>query len=146
MIKLAREQGIRVVDIMTKDLFVIRSDTPLAKAAALLSERRIIGAPVVSASTGKPVGVVSRADLVDPGRQALGSTVETAMTRILYGVRPTDPAISAVGLMVNEKIHRVIVVDGNGKLVGIVTAMDILRSLVHAGPKPSVPLEWVPLA
>jgi len=32
MIKLAREQGIRVVDIMTKDLFVIRSDTPLAAA------------------------------------------------------------------------------------------------------------------
>jgi CBS-domain-containing membrane protein len=46
--------------------------------------------------------------------------------------------------MVAEKIHRVIVVDERGAMVGIVTPMDVLRAAVQAEPR--APIEWVPLA
>lgn len=51
--------------------------------------------------------------------------------------------MAAVRLMVRENIHRV-VVDESGLLVGIVTAMDVMRELTGGAPE-GVELEYVPL-
>jgi CBS domain-containing protein len=144
MIKIAREKGLLVRDVMTPDVFVILTGTLATTAAALLTERHVSAAPVV-APHGKPVGIVSRADLLDPRHSFEGARVEDAMTRVLYGVRPTDPAITAVRLMVTEAIHRVVVVE-DGRLVGVVSAMDILRVLATDVPAGDVAVEYVPLA
>jgi CBS domain-containing protein len=55
--------------------------------------------------------------------------VAEAMTRVVFAVQPDDPLISAIRLMVEERIHRVLVTDEHGKLAGIVVPMDILREL-----------------
>lgn len=127
MIKIARERALLVRDVMTTEVFVILAGTLATTAAALLTERRVSGAPVVS-THGKPVGIVSRADLLDPRHHFEGARVEDAMTRVLYAVRPTDPLLAAVHLMVREGIHRVVVVD-EGRLTGVVSPMDVLRVL-----------------
>ena len=144
MIKLGREKAVRVSDVMTTNLVVIDVHLTLGEAAAVLAEHRISGAPVVSGSA-KPLGIVSRADLLDPRHQGSDTTVEAAMTRVLYAVRPTDPVLSAVRLMATENIHRVIVVDGSGLLAGIVTSMDVMRALARGEPDEEVPVEYVPL-
>jgi CBS domain-containing protein len=59
MIKLAREKTVRVSDVMSTNLIVLDVHMSLGEAAAVLSEHRISGAPVVSGSA-KPLGVVSR--------------------------------------------------------------------------------------
>jgi CBS domain-containing protein len=46
-------------------------------------------------------------------------------------VRPGDPAMMAVRLMVNEDVHRAVVVDDRGKLAGIVSSLDVLRALAR---------------
>ena len=53
------------------------------------------------------------------------------MTRVVRAVRPGDPVMFAVRLMADENVHRVVVVDDDGKLAGIVSAMDVLRALAR---------------
>src|SRR6185312_13965225 len=91
---------------------------------------QVSGAPVLE--HGRIVGVVTKSDLVDPRFRAPSSepiTVRDAMTKAVRAVRPGDPAMMAVHLMVDESVHRVVVVDERGKLAGIVSSLDILRAL-----------------
>jgi predicted transcriptional regulator len=143
MIKIARERSVRVADVMTDALVVLDMRMTVETAARILAERRISGAPVVAA-TGRPIGVVTTIDLLDPRHQGPDATVENAMTKVLYAVRPGDPAMAAVRLMVAENIHRVVVVDEeHGKLVGIITSMDVMRALAQGEPDDGVALEYV---
>jgi CBS-domain-containing membrane protein len=77
--------------------------------------------------------VLTRADLADPRRRAPATdgTVADAMTRLVYAVRASDPAMSAIRLMIDENIHRAVVVNDDGTIAGIVAPMDILKGLVR---------------
>jgi CBS domain-containing protein len=117
---------------MTTDIVTLQASDTIADAARELIARRIGGAPVLDGN--RIVGVVSKSDLVDPrywlddGSQP---TVDMAMTRLIYAVRPGDPVMSAVRLMVGERIHRAVVVADGGKLAGILTPMDVMRALAR---------------
>jgi CBS-domain-containing membrane protein len=145
MIKLGRETTVRVGDVMSPRLITVDVSMSPREAAAALAEHRISGAPVVSGSANL-VGIVSRADLIDPRHQSGEATLADVMTRVLYAVRTTDPVMAAVRLMVDESIHRVVVVDASGALAGIVTSMDIMRALARSEPSEGIALEYVPLA
>jgi CBS domain-containing protein len=121
----------RVRDLMTRDVVSLRIDSSIDAAAWSLSTARVSGAPVRDAS-GRVVGVITRSDLIDPlrsGRDA--STVGDAMTPSVWAVDPDDDAIDAMRLMLDKGIHRVVVLAGPGKLVGIFSAMDVLRAIVR---------------
>lgn len=53
---------LKVADIMSCQLITVTEDTSVSEIATLLAERRIKRVPVVQ--TGKVVGIVSRADIV----------------------------------------------------------------------------------
>ncbi len=124
---------LRVRDIMTTDVFTLSRDETLQDAARALSNQRIGGAPVVD--NGRIVGVVSKSDLLEVAAHrnpAEGRLyVNDVMTHLVFAVRPGDPAIVAVRLMVEEGVHRAVVVDDQGKLAGVVTPMDVLRAIVR---------------
>src|SRR5260370_33185781 len=56
-------EGLRVADIMSREIIAVKEETPVNEIAILLTKRRIKRVPVVC--NGKPVGIVSRADIVD---------------------------------------------------------------------------------
>src|SRR5215470_9848815 len=56
-------EGLRVADIMSHEIIAVKEETPVNEIAILLTKRRIKRVPVVC--NGKPVGIVSRADIVD---------------------------------------------------------------------------------
>jgi len=62
IISKASRDGLRVADIMSHEIIAVTEDTPINEIAQLLSERKIKRVPVVSED--KPVGIVSRADIV----------------------------------------------------------------------------------
>jgi CBS domain-containing protein len=137
--------------IMTRDLYAVAPDTSVETAARLLTARHIGGAPVITPA-GTPVGVVSLFDLVDPDKPRtqrsghplfyryqggepveLGDDVQLTDGRVGDVMSPyvlsVDSGTSlreAAQLMVEENVHRLLVIDG-GKLVGIVTTTDLLR-------------------
>lgn len=55
-------------------------------------------------------------------------TVDEVMTRTVWSLPPTRTVLEAADLMGRKAIHRVLVVD-DGRLVGIVSALDITRAV-----------------
>lgn len=122
----------RVRDVMTTEVFTVATSTSVDDAVRTLIFHRIGGAPVLD--HGRVVGVVSKTDLLDPrhhGAPEPRPTVKDVMTRVVHAVRPGDPAMAAARLMVTEEVHRAVVVDDKGKLVGIVSPMDLMRALAR---------------
>lgn len=117
---------------MTRDVFAIPHSLGLAQAAWTLARRGIGGAPVCD-DDGQIVGVISKGDLVDlaaNGRDDSDATVADVMTPAIVSVEEDDSLVDAIQLMVGHGIHRVVVLDDAGHAAGIVTAMDVLRSLI----------------
>jgi CBS domain-containing protein len=59
--------------------------------------------------------------------------VEDAMTPDIISVGTDEPLERAIQIMAFEGVHRLIVLDRDGRLAGIITAMDILRDLAGYG-------------
>jgi len=135
-LKVATSVDIRVCDIMSSPVQTVTAGATLREAQEALAAAHVGGLAVVSES-GKLVGLVSAQDCLDPRHSDPDAPVEDAMTRVLYALRPGDPMMQAVQLMVSEHIHRVLVVGDNGALVGIVTTMDVLRAVATAAPQMS---------
>ena len=141
----------KVSDVMTTNVVTVGAQTPLRTVASLLAERRISGLPVVD--DGRVVGVVSEGDILakerGPSREQGGwfgvlfedqataelkleaRTAGTAMTSPALTITPERPLAEAAGVMVDEGVNRLPVVDGDGKLVGIVTRADLVRAFVR---------------
>lgn len=63
-------------------------------------------------------------------------TVDEVMTRDPIALSPNDSVLEAADIMQTKSIHRVLVVD-DGKLVGIVSTLDLARAIAehkHVGP------------
>jgi IMP dehydrogenase len=118
----------RIADIMARDVVTLAPDMDLRDASALLADRQISGAPVC-ARDGRLLGVLSAADLVDCRASSPAATrVRQVMTPAVLSIGANEAIQRAVETMAFEGVHRLIVVD-EGRLVGIVTSMDILREL-----------------
>jgi CBS domain-containing protein len=52
------------------------------------------------------------------------------MTPVVFSVGPGTPAVEVVRDMVTLKVHRLFVVDADGVLVGVISALDVLRHLI----------------
>jgi len=55
--------------------------------------------------------------------------VEDIMTPAVFCVQPDTPALQVIQELQKLKVHQVFVVDGSGVLVGVITAIDIVRKL-----------------
>jgi CBS domain-containing protein len=60
---------------------------------------------------------------VDPGQ------VQDIMTPVIFAVSPNDPARRVISKMVDDKVHRLFVIDEGGVLIGVISALDVLRKL-----------------
>jgi CBS domain-containing protein len=114
----------RVKDVMTTRVVAVRSDASYREMAALLRTHRVSGLPVVDAD-GIVVGVVSETDLLTR-RVATGRTAADLMTRPAVTTSPDELVSTVARLMSRRKLRRVPVVDGRGRLVGIICRSDVL--------------------
>jgi CBS domain-containing protein/rubredoxin len=117
---------VTALDIMTPDPLTLRPETSVHEAAALLSEHRISGAPVVGEGDSI-VGIVSEYDLI----ARPGSTVREVMSRDVVSVRDTDSVDRVRALLVTQRLKRVPVVNVEGKLVGLISRADLVRELAY---------------
>jgi len=118
--------ALRVSEIMNGELFSVGMEDQLDMALRAVLLLGITGVPVLDAD-GKPLGLVSLRDLVaDKPR----STVGERMTR----PPATVPAHASIGaaarILAGTRYHRLIVVDDEGRAVGMVSSVDIIRGLL----------------
>ncbi len=128
---------IQASDVMIKDVITVSETTLLKEVAKMFIEKKITGAPVIN-SQGDLVGVISETDIVRK-TTSIGawspSIAGQIMTKPAISVSPNDTLQRVCELMYNRRIHRVVVAEGS-RIVGIITTMDILRSVaMHLNEK-----------
>ena len=112
-------------DIMTRDVVQLSPDMTVGETSDLLLRYRIHGAPVVDAA-GQLVGMVSLVDLV--GR--VGETVADVMTPDPV-IAPEDTPVAEIAeMMLEQMVRRVPIVEG-GRVIGIVSASDLIRVFLN---------------
>jgi len=142
-------------EIMTTDVITVSPNTEIAKAAKIMTEKRINGLPVVD--SGKLVGILCQSDLIAQQKKfpipslftfldgyisltsekhlekevqkIAAATVDQAMTPHPVTVSPSTPIEEIASLMVDRNFHTLPVLV-EGKLVGIVGKEDLLKLLI----------------
>ena len=112
-----------------RDLVTCPADAPLVDAAARMRDRDISSIIVVDG--GEPVGIFTDRDLrnkvVAPGKDPADLQARSIMSAPLIVVQEEDFLFEALYRMTRNRIHRVCVVNAEGRLTGIITDTDILK-------------------
>ena len=137
-----------VRDVMTTHAVTVRPDARVKQAIELLDDHQITAMPVVDGD-GRLVGVVSEADVLRdallPDRRAheIPShaegrtkvlTVGDVMTRLPMSVTANADLAAAASVLVDTAIKSLPVVDGDGRVVGIVSRRDVIAVLAKRDP------------
>jgi CBS domain-containing protein len=120
--------------IMARDVACVRPGVPLAELAAFFADRNLADAPVVAAD-GRLLGMVARADVMAertkgevPGHEATAAGI---MKPVAFTLRETAPLTQAAALLAYEGLARLPVVSAEDTVVGMITALDVLRWLAR---------------
>lgn len=156
----------RARELMSTPVVTIHPEASLKDLAELMVGHRVSGVPVVDRG-GMLIGVVSESDVMEKIDGAAGADAEGGLPRLLTALskaldgssKPTARAVAdlmttrvvtagpdatvqeLVHLMIAYDINRVPVVE-TGRLVGIVTRADILRTVVRPDAAIETDLRW----
>ena len=122
---------LKVEDIMTRHVMTVPPDVKVDELMWGLTMKGVSGAPVRDAA-GHILGLVTKSDLADPTRPSRlhDATAEDVMTPIVFAINAQDSVIEAAKRMVDTGSHRLVVIDDQGRLAGIVSTMDVMKALV----------------
>jgi CBS domain-containing protein len=147
-----------VADIMERDPEVVREEDDIETVLGVLRRNELPGVPVVNEG-GRCVGIITEADLVLPDddgdlhlphyvnifggtvfieplrrfedrlKKAFASTAADLMTEHPATVEP-DTTVDEAARVIHESGHNRLPVVEHGRLVGVVTRLDLLGALV----------------
>jgi CBS domain-containing protein len=149
-----------VADIMERDPITVGRDDDVESVIRVLREHELPGVPVVDGS-GRLVGIITENDLIlrdeeadlhlphhldimggviylesmkhfeERIKKAFASNAEDMMTSDPTTVTPDAPVEDAAKLIAEHKHNRLPVVDDDGRLVGVVTRLDVLDAITE---------------
>jgi CBS-domain-containing membrane protein len=129
---------LKVKDVMSRDVVCVTPDQALPDVAQLFVDHRISGVPVTTAD-GSCIGVLSAVDYVkreriirSPEANDVEDTVAVHMSASVQSVRPEQTLLTAARIMCAQHVHRLPVLDMEGRAIGLVTSMDVVAALVNA--------------
>ena len=113
-------------------IYSVRPDTTVYGALELMAEKNI-GAVVVTDESGKLHGILSERDfarkMIIKGRNADTTKVKEIMTTLVVSVNPETRIHECMALMTEKRIRHLPVLD-EGKLIGVVSIGDVVKSLL----------------
>jgi CBS domain-containing protein len=125
---------------MTLNPVVVDPEARASEAERLLKTYRVSGLPVVHG--GEVVGVISQSDLVVARSSEMISAqwnrlrVRHLMSVPAVTVHATATLAWAARQMLTRHIHRLVVVGDDGSPIGVVTPLDLLRSIIGDAEEP----------
>lgn len=129
----AQEEHMKAKDLMTPELDVVISQSPLSKAAQIMRDRNVGSVPVVeSRDSMRPQGIITDRDIVVrhvAEDHAEGCTVSSHMTQgPIETVDENDDLERVLSTMKRAGVRRVLVTGPGGCLVGIIAQADLATS------------------
>lgn len=123
-------------ELMHPGVKSISEASTVGEAVEQMIQESLRAAPVVNEG-GRPVGVVSTTDILihdqerdrPYGKADHPSLVRDIMTPTVFSVGVRTPAPEVIEHLKSLKVHHLFVVDENGKLVGVITPMDVVKRL-----------------
>lgn len=119
---------VRVGQVCKKPLITCPPEEELTDVARAMGQRNISG--VVVARDGLPLGVITDRDfrnkIASSGGGIRGFTAADIMTSPIITIGTHDYVFEAIHKMARHNIHRLVAVDEEGRLAGVVTATDII--------------------
>ena len=149
--------ALTVRDIMEVDVPPVYPEDPIEKVVQVLREHELPGIPVVNEG-GRCVGIITESDLIMGGekedlhlphyielfggfvflestkkfeerlRKAIGAVAEDVMTADPVTIEPDASVDEAARVIARTKHNRIPVVE-HGRLIGVVTRIDVLDAL-----------------
>jgi CBS domain-containing protein len=159
--KVPRAMALTVADIMDADPVSVQPDDDVETVVRLMRRHELPGVPVVNEG-GRCIGIVTEADLViadEEGdlhlphyielfggvvfleplrhfesrlRKAVGQTVQDIMTADPITIGP-DASVHEAGRIIARRGHNRLPVVQHGRLIGVVTRVDVLEALTREG-------------
>jgi CBS domain-containing protein len=156
-------EHLRVVDVMNPHVMQVRPESSLKELVGLLIGRDYRAVPVVD-EADRVVGIITNSDLVERGGLAMrlellstasrdtiqrelealttnGRTAADVMTRDVITAQPDVSVLEAARRMAEQRLKRLPVVDASGHLLGIVSRVDLLRTVAQGYPALELPSE-----
>jgi len=126
-------------EIMSTEPVTCSPDDDVDNVWRLMQEHSFAGLPVVK--KGKLVGIVTQKNLLDSrvvfpmfeakkGRFKAPSKISSVMRTSVISLKPASLVKEAAELMLEKNIGRVPIIDGKGKLIGVVDREDIVKALL----------------
>jgi CBS domain-containing protein len=150
----AMNAEIRVKDLMVRDVISVHPEDALSEAVSLMFENRVSAMPVVD-NRQRCKGILSTTDLIALYRQQAAGEVEPdeldqfaedlakanqrgsrlgdrtvaeVMTEDVMTVTHEDTLQIAAREMLRNRVHRLVVVDAQQRVIGILSTMDLLAA------------------
>jgi CBS-domain-containing membrane protein len=135
--ELLRRSGLRVKEVMSQPPITVRAEDSLGLAAARMVRHAVTRLPVVD-EQGRLIGMISRLDVLrqvmEVPRRPLRQTAPHEAARLVGEVMTGDvPRVyedadlpEVVGAFLSSGEHRLIVVDGEGRPVGLISDSDVI--------------------
>lgn len=118
---------IRCGDVMSREVISLHHDQSAESALAYLVEHELRAAPVVDAE-GRVIGLARRAEL-QAGRRR---EVEAALDPFVHKVMESTPIAALLPILSSGHTHEAMVVDGERRLIGVITQTDLIAVLYRA--------------
>ena len=136
-----------VADVMTRNVVTLASQQSMLEVARKFVEHDVVAAPVIN-ENGQCVGFFSAADFLRrelklrqeasnaDGTSATSTAHQAVVSRFMsssvQSLLPGEPLVRAARMMCEQHLHRVPVVNDEGRVVGIISTMDLVAALLNA--------------
>jgi CBS domain-containing protein len=117
-----------VADIMSSRVLCVTEELGVEELVQVFLDENVTAVPVVDAAR-HPIGMITRIDLLRERRAR--ALVAELMTPLAFSVTARVEVSQAAALMACEDIHQVPVVSDDGKVIGLLTSLDVLRWLAR---------------
>jgi len=144
-------ESLTVSQVMSRDVVSVAPDAPLRRVVELVEGKIYRAVPVVE--DGRPVGMITNQDLVERGgllvrlellgslsdaeraaalQQLEGKAAREVMTPDPVTVIESATVAGVADVMAHRRLKRLPVIDASGKLAGVVSRLDLLRTVAEA--------------
>ncbi len=115
---------------MTSTVITLEPHATVGQAANLMEKHRI--GCIIIEQERRPLGIVTERDMVrlyQHGKEITQATLDQVMSSPVYNIDAESSLQQAVHLMHANAVRRIVVVEGEGRIAGLLTQHDIVKRL-----------------